>query len=53
MKKQIIFPFDSDTLRVIEEIEAILDLPHRNCREMSKGELTEYINQLTLIAILK
>lgn len=48
MKKQIIFPFDSDTLKIIEEIELTLDLPHRNCSELSRNELMEYINKLIL-----
>lgn len=51
MEECIIFPFDSDTLQVIKEIEEYLGLPYKDFNEMSKWELEEYINQVTLISI--
>lgn len=51
MEEIIIFPFDFDTLQIIKEIEEFLGLPHKDINKMSKWELEEYINQLTLISI--
>lgn len=48
MKECMIFPRDPDTLKIINEIEAYLGLPHKNINEISNFELYEYIDQLTL-----
>lgn len=47
----MIFPRDPDTLKVINEIEAYLVLPHKNINEISNFKLHEYINELTLLLI--
>lgn len=40
----MIFPRDSDTLEIINEIEVYLGLPHKNINEISNFELHEHIN---------
>jgi hypothetical protein len=47
----MIFPRDSDTLEVINEIEAYLGLPHKNINDISNFKLHEYINKLTLLSM--
>lgn len=51
MEEIIIFAFDLNTCEVIKEMEECLGLPHKDINKMSKWELEEYINQLTLISI--
>ena len=53
MKEYFIFPRDPDTLGIIEELEVSLNFTHISSNDLSDWELKEYINQLTLISILK
>ena len=53
LKECMIFPHDLDTFGVIKEIEAYLDMPHKNINEMSDLKLYEYINQLILFLYSK
>lgn len=47
------FPFDPDTLEIINELEIIYNLPHKDCSELTKCQLTKYINQIILIITTK
>ena len=53
LREGMIFPRDLNTFGIIKEIEAYLGLSHKNINEMSKWELGEYINQLTLLLYSK
>jgi hypothetical protein len=53
MKEGNVFPCDSDTLRIIREIEAYLGLKNKDIDKINYIELIEYINQVTLILLYK
>jgi hypothetical protein len=53
LREGMIFPRDMDTFGIIKEIETYLGLSHKNINEMSKWELDEYIDQLTLLLYSK
>lgn len=45
------FPYDYDTVSIIEEIEEYLQLQHKNIMGMNECEIHKYINKLTLFLI--
>lgn len=46
-----IFPSDPDTLGIIKEIEACLGLENKEVDKMNYTELTNYINNITLMLL--
>ncbi|MFT8340908.1 hypothetical protein [Clostridium beijerinckii] len=51
MNKNVNFPSDPDTVRIIKEMEVYLEFQHENIMMMETWELHEYINKLTLLII--
>ena len=53
LKEDEVFPRDKDTLCIIREIEACLDLENKCIHKMRYTELIKYIDQITLMLLMK
>lgn len=49
MKNIGIFPFDSDTLWIVKEVETYLGLKNKDIDKMDYTELIQYIEQITFM----
>ena len=53
MNEGNVFPYDTDTLCIIREMEAYLGLRNKDIDKINYTELIEYIDQITLTLLYK